>query len=154
SFATFIAALDTFKGCGVAAIVVADREKNNVLNAFGFTWGGVLSPLPMAQIGMEDSKLIERLSQKGPVTIEFSYENKVSGPIQVNNVVAKIRGREFPDEWIIIGAHLDSWDFGTGAQDNGTGTAMVLEAARAISALVQSGKAPRRSIRFGLWGGE
>ena len=51
----------------------------------------------------------------------------------------------------IIGAHLDSWDFGTGAEDNGTGSASVLEVARAIAAL---GKAPKRSIRFALWGGQ
>jgi carboxypeptidase Q len=50
-----------------------------------------------------------------------------------------------------VGAHLDSWDFGTGAQDNGSGCAMVMEAARAISAM---GEAPRRSVRFALWGGE
>jgi Zn-dependent M28 family amino/carboxypeptidase len=50
-----------------------------------------------------------------------------------------------------VGAHLDSWDYGTGAQDNGTGTAMVLDVARAIAAM---GKTPRRSIRFALWGGE
>src|SRR5262249_10350651 len=77
-------------------------------------------------------------------------ENQTSGPMQVNNVVAEIPGREKPDEWIIIGAHLDSWDYGTGAQDNGSGCAMVLEAARAIAAF----GAPRRSIRFALWGGE
>src|SRR6185295_5076756 len=61
------------------------------------------------------------------------------------------RGRERPDEWVIVGAHLDSWDFATGAQDNGTGVAMVLDAARAIAALPRP---PRRSIRFALWGGE
>jgi len=91
------------------------------------------------------------LSAKGPVTIEFAYENRVSGPTEVHNVIAEIPGREKPDEWIIIGAHLDSWDYGTGAQDNGTGSVMVMEAARAMAAL---GQAPRRSIRFALWGGE
>ena len=150
-FGKFIGALYVFKEAGAAAVVVGDQERNNVLNAFGFTFSGTLSPLPMAQIGMEDAKLIGRLMEKGPVTVEFSYENKTSGPIQVNNVVAEIRGREKPDEWIIIGAHLDSWDYGTGAQDNGSGCAMVFEAARAISAMPQP---PRRSIRFALWGGE
>jgi Zn-dependent M28 family amino/carboxypeptidase len=57
------------------------------------------------------------------------------GPVQVPNVVAEIRGRELPDEWVLVGAHLDSWDLATGAQDNGSGAAEVLEAARAISAL-------------------
>ena len=65
--------------------------------------------------------------------------------------VAEIRGSEKPDEWILIGAHFDSWDFGTGAEDNGTGSVSVLEVARAIAAL---GKPPKRSIRFALWGGE
>jgi Zn-dependent M28 family amino/carboxypeptidase len=66
-------------------------------------------------------------------------------------VIAEIRGRETPEEWVLVGAHLDSWDLATGAQDNGTGSAEVLEAARAIAAL---GAPPRRSIRFALWGGE
>ena len=83
--------------------------------------------------------------------MQFELQNTTSGPKQVNNVVAEIRGSELPDEWIIIGAHLDSWDYGTGAQDNGTGSVMVLDVARAIAAM---GKAPRRSIRFALWGGE
>lgn len=149
-FAKLIAALPVFKEVGVAALIVGDGERNNVLNAFGFTWGGQISPLPLAQVGMEDNKLIERLISKGPVTIEFAYENRVSGPTEVNNVIAEIPGREKPEEWIIIGAHLDSWDYGTGAQDNGSGCAMVLEAARALAAM----SPPRRSIRFALWGGE
>ncbi|MEK6324077.1 MAG: M20/M25/M40 family metallo-hydrolase [Acidobacteriota bacterium] len=150
AFAKLIVALPVFKEVGTAAIIVSDGERNNVLNAFGFAWGAQTSPLPLAQVGMEDGKLVERLLAKGPVTIEFAYENRTSGPIQVNNVIAEIPGREKAGEWIIIGAHLDSWDYGTGAQDNGSGCAQVLEAARAIAAIV----APRRSIRFALWGGE
>lgn len=149
-FAKLITALPLFKDAGTAALIVSDSERNNVLNAFGFTWGGQTSPLPLAQVGMEDGQLIERLMAKGPVTIEFAYENRTGGPAQVNNVIAEIPGRERPDEWIIIGAHLDSWDYGTGAQDNGSGSAQVLDAARAIAAM----PAPRRSIRFALWGGE
>jgi Zn-dependent M28 family amino/carboxypeptidase len=85
------------------------------------------------------------------VTIEVEWQNEVSGPVQVSNVVAGIAGSELPREWVLLGAHLDSWDLGTGAQDNGTGVATVLEAARAIASL---GKAPRRSIRFALWAAE
>jgi len=149
-FGKLIGAIPVFKEVGVAAIIVSDSERNNVLNAFGFTWGGATSPLPIAQVGMEDGKLLEHLIEKGQVTIEFAYQNHNTGPVQVNNVIAEIRGREKPDEWIIIGGHLDSWDYGTGAQDNGSGCAMVLEAARAIASM----GAPRRSIRFALWGGE
>ncbi|MGB7923217.1 MAG: M20/M25/M40 family metallo-hydrolase [Pyrinomonadaceae bacterium] len=150
-FTRLLAAVPLIKEAGAQAIVMTDFESNNVLNAFGLTWGAQTSPLPVAQVGLEDAKLIMRLIEKGPVSVEFQFDNRTSGPVEVNNVVAEIRGREKPDEWIIIGAHLDSWDYGTGAQDNGTGCAMVLEAARAIAAL---GVQPRRSIRFALWGGE
>jgi carboxypeptidase Q len=140
-----------FKDAGAVAIVFSSHERNNVLSATDPNWGASLLGLPGAQIGMEDWQLIRRSLESGPVTIQFELHNTISGPNQVNNVIAEIRGRELPDEWIIIGAHLDSWDYGTGAQDNGTGTVMVLDVARAIASL---GKAPRRSIRFALWGGE
>ncbi len=136
---------------GVAAVVWPDSENNNVLNAHDGTWGANAHPLPVAQIGKEDALLIKRWLEKGPVRIEFEFQNKLTGPTTTRNVIAEIRGRERPDEWVMLGAHLDSWDYGTGAQDNGTGVAMVLEAARAIAA---SGQAPRRSIRFALWAAE
>lgn len=152
AFAKLVAAQGFLKEAGAAAAVVGGTDPNNVLNAFNLNWGARISPLPLAQIGMEDAKLIQRLLAQGTgATVEFQYENGTGGATEDVNVVAEIRGRERPDEWIIIGAHLDSWDYGTGAQDNATGCAMVLEAARAIAAL---GTPPRRSIRFALWGGE
>ena len=151
AFGRVIASFQHLKEAGASAVIIGDSERNNVLSAFAFTWGADLSPLPIAQVGMEDGKLIRRLMETGAVTIEFQYQNKVSGPTEVNNVIAEIPGREKPDEWVIIGAHLDSWDYGMGAQDNGAGTAMVLEAARALAQLTG---APRRSVRFALWGGE
>jgi carboxypeptidase Q len=145
------ASYKVFKENGAIAAVFPSGERNNVLSATEAKWGSSLSLLPGAQIGMEDWQLIRRSLEHGPVTMQFELQNTTTGPIQVNNVVAEIRGRELPDEWIIIGAHLDSWDYGSGAQDNGTGSVMVLDVARAIAAM---GKAPRRSIRFALWGGE
>jgi carboxypeptidase Q len=145
------AAWPLFQKFGVLGVISADRDKANVLNAHGARLNASLVPLPYAEIGMEDGKLIQRELERGPVTIQFTLENKTSGETKVNNVVAEIRGSERPEEWILIGAHLDSWDFGTGAQDNGTGAASVLEVARAMMSL---GKAPRRSVRFALWGGE
>jgi hypothetical protein len=105
----------------------------------------------VGDIGLEDSLLLRRYLARGPVTIEAEWQNEVSGPTQVSNVVAEINGGELPHECILLCAHLDSWDLGTGAQDNGTGVVMVLEAARAITSL---GKLPRRSIRFALWAAE
>jgi carboxypeptidase Q len=145
------AAWKVFQKAGVLAVITPDREKNNVLNAHDGLWGARLLPVPAAEVGMEDSKLIQRELERGTVTIQMTIENRTSGETKVNNVVAEIRGSERPDEWILIGAHLDSWDFGTGAQDNGAGAVSVLEVGRALMSL---GKAPKRSIRLALWGGE
>ncbi|HMD16216.1 MAG TPA: M28 family peptidase [Terriglobales bacterium] len=145
------AAWIAFQKSGALAVLTPDRDRNNVINAHGVGWTATLLPLPGVEIGMEDAKLIQRELERGPVTIQLAIENKTSGAITVNNVVAEIRGSERPDEWILIGAHLDSWDFGTGAQDNGTGAVSVLEIGRALMSL---GKAPRRSVRLALWGGE
>jgi carboxypeptidase Q len=147
----YIDSKNLLKELGARAILVRGSTENNVTSSWNDTWGGKLEPLPVLEIGMEDGKLIERLLMRGPVTIELQNENKITESVKVNNVVAEIRGREKPDEWILIGAHLDSWDQGTGAQDGGSGCAMVLEAARVLA---QSNVSPRRSIRFVLWGGE
>src|SRR6202007_355145 len=85
------------------------------------------------------------------VRVHFELPNKITGPVQSENVVAEIRGREKPDEFVLLGAHLDSWELGTGALDNGCNAAMVIDAARAIHA---SSGTPRRSIRFALFTGE
>ncbi len=111
----------------------------------------MIDAVPDAQIGLEDSLLIKRLLQHGPVSMQFSFANKIRSDVQIPNVIAEIPGSELPDQVVIIGAHLDSWQPGTGAQDNGTGAATVLEAARAIKAL---NRPPRRTIRFILFGGE
>jgi carboxypeptidase Q len=147
----YMASKRLLKELGAVAILVRGSTENNVTTSWDDTWGGTLEPLPVLEIGMEDGMLVQRLLGNGPVTIELQCENKLSGPTVVNNVVAEIRGSEQPDEWILVGAHLDSWDQGAGAQDNGAGCAMVLESARAIARL---NAAPRRSIRFVLWGGE
>ena len=87
----------------------------------------------------------------GKMHARLVMPNKIGGPVQQENVVGEIRGREKPDEAVILGAHLDSWDLGTGALDNGCNAALVIEAARAIRA---TGLMPRRSIRFVLFSGE
>jgi carboxypeptidase Q len=131
--------------------VLLTGSANGTQNADSLAIGGGLSKFPVAQIGLEDELLIKRFLEKGPVTIQFSFKNRVRPATEVNNVVAEIRGRDLPNEIVIVGAHLDSWHPGTGAQDNGTGVATVLEVARAIKSL---NRPPRRTIRFILFGGE
>ncbi len=86
------------------------------------------------------------------VEVEFDIDNRFyEGPVQQYNVVADIRGSEFPDEYVIVSGHLDSWDGAQGAVDNATGCATTMEAARLLMAC---GAKPRRTIRFILWSGE
>lgn len=82
----------------------------------------------------------------------FHIDNRfVPGPVPQYNVIADIVGTEFPEEYVIVGGHIDAWDPAEGAQDNATGMATTFEAARLIMA---SGLKPRRTIRFMFWGGE
>jgi carboxypeptidase Q len=84
--------------------------------------------------------------------VRLNVQNTFSdGPVESANVVGEIRGRENPEQVLVVGAHLDSWDLSEGATDNGTGSASVLGAADAI---VRSGLRPRRTIRFVLFTGE
>jgi hypothetical protein len=142
----------SLRNAGALAVLVPDGDVDNQLTARGFGFGTVIGELPAAQIGRDDAQAIRDRLRRGPVRLSLELVNRVTpGAVTVNNVIADIPGRDRPDEWVIVGAHLDSWDFGTGAQDNATGVAMVVEAARAIAALEEP---PRRSIRFVLWGGE
>ena len=97
--------------------------------------------------------LMQRVAAGGAAPeVQFHIENHfIEGPIEQFNVIADIKGTEFPDEFVIVGGHLDSWDPAVGAQDNGTGVSTTLEAARMIMA---AGIKPKRTIRFMLWGGE
>lgn len=108
--------------------------------------------VPTASITRENQALLWRLLESGPVEAEVNIQTSFSDkPVEVYNTVAEIRGSEKPDEVVIVGGHLDSWDLGTGATDNGTGSMAVLEAARALQKL---GVKPKRTIRFVLFSGE
>lgn len=110
------------------------------------------SEVPLAFVTHEDYSLIYRLAEKSPVTMKVQLTGTFSpGAVPAAITVAEIKGSEFPDERVIIGGHLDSWDLGQGALDNGTGSMAVLEAARTIKAL---GWKPKRTITFILFTGE
>ena len=92
----------------------------------------------------------------GPVVVRLGVADDREGPEagrkDVANVVARVEGAEWSDEWVVVGAHIDAW--GPGANDNVSGTASVLAAARAIRALADAGQPPRRTIVFAGWDGE
>jgi hypothetical protein len=112
-----------------------------------------VSPLPNLVLAHEDYAQLDRLIENGTTPrFEAAITNTLgTKSVQQWNTVAEIKGSEKPGEVVILGAHLDSWDLGTGTTDNGTGSMVVLEAARAIA---QSGLKPKRTIRFILFSGE
>jgi carboxypeptidase Q len=108
--------------------------------------------VPMAFLTHEDYDLLYRLLQVGPASMKFNLQDTFTDkPVPASITVAEIKGSEHPEERVIIGGHLDSWDMGQGALDNGTGAMATLEAARALQAL---GWKPKRTITFILFTGE
>ncbi len=112
-----------------------------------------VSPLPNVVIAHEDYAMFERLIASGTTPRMEGRIDNTLGKTSVKqwNTVAEIKGSQYPGQVVILGAHLDSWDLGTGVTDNGTGSMVVLEAARAIA---KSGLKPARTIRFILFSGE
>ncbi|MGD1021584.1 MAG: M20/M25/M40 family metallo-hydrolase [Candidatus Sulfotelmatobacter sp.] len=137
---------------GVAAVLLDSGKHNGLLTVTNAAHKYEIAELPTGTLTHEDYSLIWRLLKKGPVEVEVSLNNSFSGaPVEVHNTVAEIHGTQRPDEIVILCAHLDSWDLGSGSTDDGTGVVAVLEAARAIRALNLQ---PRRTIRIVLFTGE
>lgn len=136
---------------GAAAILWMSTREQKLLYRHIDSLDGKLGPLPEAIVAREDAERLARFAAAGGVRVRLQMPNRIGAGAQQQNVVAEIRGREKPDEYVVLGAHLDSWELGTGALDNGCNAAMVIEAARDI---IASGIAPRRSIRFVLFSGE
>ena len=108
--------------------------------------------LPQVTVGAEHYNQIVRMLQKGQrVKMEMDLQVNFFKEDSGYNVIAEIPGSDLKEEVVMIGAHFDSWHGGTGATDNGTGSAVCMEAMRILKAL---GLQPRRTIRIGLWGGE
>ena len=142
-----------WKDEGVMAVLADSNKPHALLNMTdGTTEPFEMGPLPSAFVTGEGYRMIYRMLKKGPVEVEIEISNSLSKkPVEVYNTVGEIRGTEKPDEVVILGAHLDSWDLGTGSTDNGTGSMAVLEAARTLAKLDLK---PKRTIRFILFTGE
>ena len=138
---------------GARAILWMGARERLLLYRHTNSLAGEIDRIPQAVLAREDAMLLARTvaAYPGKVRVRFDMPNKIGGPIEQENVVGEIRGYEKPDEVVILGAHLDSWELGTGALDNGCNAALVIEAARAIKA---TGLLPRRTIRFVLFSGE
>lgn len=108
--------------------------------------------IPTVDLALEDYGMLYRLVEYGDKPqIKIVAESKELGTVPTFNTIAEIKGSEKPEEYIILSAHFDSWDGGTGATDNGTGTMVMMEAMRILKKLYPN---PKRTILAGHWGSE
>src|SRR6202048_3031483 len=140
------------------ALVVIGGQGGSKASGLNLTHTGIIGfdadfAIPVVSMTAEDQSQLERYVNAGlKPRARFNIQNTfTNGPVETANVVGEIRGTEHPEQILVVGGHLDSWDLAQGATDNGSGTATTLGAADAI---VRSGEKPRRTIRFVLFTGE
>ncbi len=107
--------------------------------------------IPAAAVTVEDSQLIARLAAQGPVQVKLRLESQQLPEAESANVIGELTGRELPEQIVVIGGHLDSWDVGQGAHDDGSGCVTMMQA---MAVLKQLGLQPRRTIRVVLFTNE
>lgn len=139
----------------VGAVALLIRSLTN--HSLGAPHTGTLSyaadvaKIPAAALTVEDAEMLERMTARGPVELELKLAAKTLPDAESGNAIGELRGREIPEEIVLIGCHIDSWDVGQGASDDGSGCLMVMEAARMLKALELI---PRRTIRVVLFTNE
>jgi Zn-dependent M28 family amino/carboxypeptidase len=135
---------------GAKGIIIFNQVPNGVLLTGTASVTGALIPIPAVCIGKEDGlALKERLTKEKQIAaIKMTNHSDV---IKARNVIATLKGSELPDELIVVGGHLDSWDLATGAIDNGIGSFAVLDIARAFMA---NDLHPKRTLQFVMFMGE
>jgi len=111
---------------------------------------GTILPIPAIAIGLEDGMVLKERLIKQELSAQIQMRNK-TGKFTARNVIARIEGSELPEETIVVGGHLDSWDLSPGAVDNGLGSFSVIDMARTFISL---GLKPKRSVEFVLFMGE
>jgi carboxypeptidase Q len=107
--------------------------------------------IPTASISVEDAELLDRLAARGQVMVRLRLEPQQMPEVESANVIGELRGSEKPDEVVVIGGHIDSWDVGQGAHDDGAGCVTMMQALRVLK---QLGLTPRRTIRVVLFTNE
>jgi carboxypeptidase Q len=144
---------DALTKAGAAAMLRDSRKPDAMLQTGGAGFPPYQpSALPVAYVSHPDYQWLLRLARAGQGTFRINLDGRFSeGPGHASITVAQIKGREFPDQQVIVGGHLDSWDLGEGAVDNGTGAMATLEAARLLKSL---GWTPKRTLTFILFTGE
>lgn len=138
---------------GAKAIII--RSVGTSINRFAHTgimrYSDDVARIPAAAVSVPDAMQLARMLERQPeLTLQLQMQNKLPGEVTSHNVIAEITGSKYPDEIVLIGAHLDSWDEGTGALDDGAGVGLVM----ATAALLKQQGRPLRTIRVVLFGNE
>ncbi len=140
---------EALEDAGAAGIVTSSWS-----GAYGTTrvFNSYTREIPTFELGCEDYGLVYRLAENGQnPMVRLTAEATSRGEVPVYNVIASKRGTERPDEYVMLSAHFDSWEGGSGATDNGSGSLLMLEAMRILSEVYPN---PKRTIMIGLWSGE
>jgi carboxypeptidase Q len=142
-----------YENAGIAGVI--RTEGGELIHTGGNSkvdWEKLPRQVTVSLLGSQHKMIVDFLKAGKEVKLTIDIKvNFTQGPIKLYDVIAELPGGEKPDELVIVGGHIDSWDGATGATDNGTGVASTLEAARL---LVKAGAKPKRTIRFMLWSGE
>jgi carboxypeptidase Q len=156
SFAKFGSFLKAAHEAGAIAII--GGQGGSVAQGMHLTHTGALGfntyyDVPVVSMAAEDQKQLERYLDHGKtVRLKINVQNRVTdGAVETANVVGDIRGTQHPEQIVVVGGHLDSWDLASGSTDNGVGATATLGAAEAI---MKSGHKPLRTVRFVLFTGE
>jgi len=140
---------DIFAKAGAVGIITSRWSMGWGVNK---VFGTQSRTVPVVDLSLEDYNLLYRLTEYGdnPI-IRVDAQARFLGRLPANNTIGMIRGTEKPEEYIILSAHFDSWDAGSGATDNGTGSLLMMETMRVLK---EHYPAPKRTIVIGLWGSE
>jgi hypothetical protein len=137
------------ENAGAAGIITS-----NWSHGFGANkvFGAYTNKIPTLDLNLEDYGLLYRLAENDNTPkIKVVAQSKDLGEVPTFNTIARIEGSEKPEEYVVLSAHFDSWDGGTGATDNGTGTIVMMETMRILKKLYPN---PKRTIIAGHWGSE
>lgn len=148
---------DSASAVGAAAVLVRSVTPRSLRSPHTgamapYDTSGRLRRIPAAAISVEDAEMLQRMQDRGErVEVLLKMGARTLLPSRSHNVVAEIRGSERPDEVIVMGGHIDSWDVGQGAMDDAGGCVVAWEALRLIK---ESGVRPKRTVRVVLWTNE
>ena len=145
------AAVTTEKGGVTCLIRSVGTDHHRMPHTGMMARGEVTGPGPAAALSPPDADQLARLLERGPVRVNVNIQVETKPVAPSGNVIAEIEGRSSPDEIVVMGCHLDSWDLGTGAIDDAAGCGIVVGAARLIDQLDHN---PKRTIRVILYGSE